>query len=218
MTDERLALARHRQVSRNMRMSVRGVVFSVIVMGIVASGLIPMSSTVASVLLALAGTLALTRTLRGLWAVRVARHLLGGWGRRRIGGRRGWRGPAQITGPVAGQAAIAAPPESADRRAVKVLTTGGDEPLVVRARARGLALVDRLDELRVLLADSALSGVLRRPVAEELARTETDLEALLMGLGELSRAEEAQRDDLLGRLAARLEVEVGVPAGLLVRG
>jgi hypothetical protein len=215
MTDQRLALARRRQVSRNMRMAVRGVAFSLIVMGIVVSGLIPMSSTVASVLLALAGTLALTRTLRGLWAVRVARHLLGGWSRRRIGGRWGGREPVQITGPVADQAALVAPAETADRRAVKVLTSEGDEPLVAQARARGLSLVDRLDELKVLLADVELSGVLRRPVAEELARTETDLEALLMALGELSRAEEAQRDDLLQRLAARLEVEVGVPAGLL---
>jgi len=214
MTDQQFALARRRQVSRNLRMSVRGVAFSLLVMGVVASGIIPMSSTVASVLLALAGTLALTRTLRGLWAVRVARHLLGGWSRRRIGGRRGWREwrePSQVAGPVAEPVAT----ETADRRAVKVLTSDGDEPLVVQARARGLALVDRLDALRVLLADGSLSGVLRRPVAEELARTETDLEALLVALGELSRAEETQRDDLLQRLAARLEVEVGVPAGLL---
>lgn len=212
MTDERLALARRRTVSRNLRMSVRGVAFAALVAGIVTSGVIPMSATAASMLLGLAGVLAVTRILRGLWAVRVARHLVGGWSRRRMG----WRQPMQITGPVAGQAALAAPKaESADRRAVKALTSEGDEPLVARARTRGLALVDRLDELKALLADTDLSGVLRRPVAEELARTETDLEALLLALSELSRAEEAQRDDLLGRLAARLEVEGAVPAGLL---
>jgi hypothetical protein len=212
MTDERLALARRRAVSRNLRMSVRGVAFSVLVAGIVTSGLIPMSATVASVLLGLAGALAVTRILRGLWAVRVARHLFGGWSRRRMA----WRQPLQVAGPVAGQVALPAPkPESADRRAVKALTSADDEPLVARARARGLSLVARLDELKALLADTDLSGVLRRPVAEELARTETDLEALLLALSELSRAEEAQRDDLLQRLAARLEIEGAVPAGLL---
>lgn len=206
MTDERLALARRRRVARNLRMSVRGVMFAGVVMAVVLSGVLPMAAGTSSVLLGLASVLAITRLVRGLWAVRVARHQLTGWRRRALPAP---VARAQITGPVAETR------ESPDRRAVRALTSKGGEPLVARARARGLAMVDRMEELNDLLADSALSSVLRRPVAEELARTESDLEALLSALTDLSRAETTQRDDLLQRLAARLEVDRAVPAGLL---
>jgi hypothetical protein len=204
MTDEHLALARRQRVSRNLRMSVRGVGFAMGIIGLVLSGIIPMGAGTSALLLALAGTLAFTRLLRGLWAVRVARHQLRGWRHRHLAGA-----PLALPGPVH------AAPESADRRAIRALTSHDDEPLVARARARGLEMVDRMDELKGLLADNALSSVLRRPVAEALARTETDVEALLGALTDLSHAEDAQRDDLLQRLAARLEVDRAVPAGLL---
>ncbi|MCB9765562.1 MAG: hypothetical protein H6739_37655 [Alphaproteobacteria bacterium] len=210
MTEEQLVLARQRHVARNLRRSVRGIFFALLVVGVVLSGALPMSATTANVLLVLAGTLGLTRAMRALWAVRVARHLLGGWGRRRIPGR--WR-------PVQALPAPAAPPESADRRAVRALTVNADEPLVERARVQALALVDRMEELRGLLADTDLSAVLRRPLAEALAGTEADLEALLQALSELSDSNEAsQRADLLQRLAARLEVDrLATPALLVAR-
>jgi len=174
-------------------MSVRGLAFSAVVVGIVLSGVIPMSGAAASLLMGLAGFLAVTRTLRGLWAVRVARQLVRGWGHRRLGrlAPRALPAPAEV---------------SADRRAVMALTAEADEPLVGRARQHALHLVDRGDELAALLADSALSPVLRRPVAEERARVEQDLEALLLALTELRQGEHEQRQDLQQQLAARLEV------------
>ncbi len=72
--------------------------------------------------------------------------------------------------------------------------------------------MDRGDELQSLLSDSGLSPVLRRPVAEERARVEQDLETLMLALAELRRGETEQRQDLLQRLAAKLEVDRAVLA------
>ena len=81
-----------------------------------------------------------------------------------------------------------------------------------RAREHALRLVDRGDELQALLAESSLSPVLRRPVAEERARVEQDLEALMLALTELRQSETEQRQDLLQALAAKLEVDRAVLA------
>lgn len=194
MTEDQLVRLHRRRIARNLRMSFRGLLFSAVVVGIVLSGAIPMSASAASLLLGLAGFLAVTRAVRGLWAVRVARQLVRGWGHRRLR-------------QVAPRALPAPAEESADRRAVMALTAEQDEPLVAQARQHALRLVDRGDELAALLADSALSPVLRRPVAEERARVEQDLEALMLALTELRQGEREQRQDLLQQLAARLEVD-----------
>ncbi|MCB9743547.1 MAG: hypothetical protein H6741_05930 [Alphaproteobacteria bacterium] len=202
MTEEQALLLQHRRrvVRRQARAAVRGVLFAAFVVGVVLSGALPMSAGTQALLLGLAGLLGVSRALRGLWAMRVARHLVHGWSARRLPGRR----PLALPGPV----------DSADRRAVLALTELPDEPLVSRAREHGLGLADRMGELQGILADGALSPALRRPVAEELARVERELEELLSALGELSGADRRQRVDLRSRLAARLEVDAQVPEGL----
>ncbi|MCB9742325.1 MAG: hypothetical protein H6741_25790 [Alphaproteobacteria bacterium] len=203
MTEEEAFLLQHRRrmLRRQARAAVRGVAFAVGVIALVLSGVLPMGPGTQTLLLGLAGFLAVTRALRGLWAMRVARHLMRGWSARRL--------------PQRARFALPAPPaESADRRAVLALTELPDEPLVARAREHGLALADRMGELKDILADAGLSAALRRPVAEELARVERELEELLSALGELSGADRRQRVDLLTRLAARLEVDAAVPEGL----
>lgn len=185
-----------RAVVRNLRMSARGVAFAALVAGVVVSGLLPMSASAGATLVTLAAALAFTRALRGLYAVRVARNQLRGWRRR--------RSPRAI-----------ATTASADERAIALLTQG-DAPVVQKARARGLELAAQVATARHLLEDPALSPVLRRPVAEQLTRTEGDLEALFDLLAELqATGAQARRDDLLQRLAARLEVD-RLPVGGLV--
>ena len=185
---------RHRMVRRQARAAARGVLFSLAVIGLALSGLLPMAASTQSLLLLLAGTLAITRLLRGLWAARVARHLAQGWvARHRLAPER---------------------PVSANRRAVLSLTELPDEPLVAQARRLGLAHVSRMEELQGILADPGLAAPLRRPVAEELARVEAELESLLAALVELTGADRRQRQDLLGQLSARLELEGPVPDGL----
>jgi hypothetical protein len=201
---------RRRYVRRQARAAVRGVLFALAVIGVVLSGALPMSAGLQSLVLTLAGVLAVTRLMRGLWAARVARHLAWGWHARRLSG------PRYALLPDTGRAvaALPPPPESANRRAVMALTDIGDEPLVERAREHGLRLVDRLSELQDVLADQELSPGLRRPVAEESARVEAELETLLSALGELGSADRRQRQDVLARLSARLEIDAELPAGL----
>jgi hypothetical protein len=205
MTEDELALVHRRRVARNLRMSFRGLLFSAVIVGIVLSGALPMSASAASMLMGLAGVLAVTRAVRGLWAVRVARQLVRGWGHRRLR-------------QVAPHRALPAPSQSADHRAVMALTADHEEPLVQRAREHALGRVSRGDELQSLLADSELSAVLRRPVAEERARVEADLEALMLALTELRQGEREQRHDLLQRLAARLEVDRALAPQLALGG
>lgn len=209
MTEDELALVHRRRVARNLRMSFRGLLFSAVIVGIVLSGALPMSATAASMLMGLAGVLAVTRAVRGLWAVRVARQLVRGWGHRRF---RRVAPQRALTGPTSGTT------QSADHRAVLALTTDQDEPLVQRAREHALGLVSRGDELQGLLADSGLSPVLRRPVAEERARIEADLEALMLALTELRQGEREERQDLLQRLAARMEVNRALAPQLSLGG
>jgi hypothetical protein len=109
------------------------------------------------------------------------------------------------------------PSESANRQAVRALTESPDDPLVERIRAHGLRLVDRMDGLKSILADAGLSAPLRRPVAEELARVETELEAILSAMGELAGSDRSSRQDLLSQLIARLEIDRQLPAGLYAR-
>ena len=201
MSDEALVLAhRQRIVRRQARAARRGVLFAMLVIGVTLSGVLPIPAATQSILLMLAGTLALTRMMRGLWAARVARHLMHGTVHRQLPGRR----HPQLT--VA--------QESANRRAVKALTESPDDPLVGRIRAYGLRLVDRMDALKDILADGSLSPALRRPVAEELARVETELEAILSAMGELAGTDRSSRQDLLSQLVARLEIDRALPAGL----
>lgn len=193
-----LDAAQRRSVRRNLRMAARGVAFSAVVAGVVVSGVLPMSATAGSTLLGLAAALAFTRGLRGLWAVRVARTRF-----------RGWRRRNHLPTP-------STPADlSADEQAILLLTQS-DEPLVGRAREQGRGLARQMSHLRALLEDRSLSPVLRRPVAEALTRTEGDLESLLDLLAELGAADaHARRTDLLQRLAAQIEVDRSLPAGLL---
>lgn len=214
MSDLALALSpQHRRylARRQGRRAVRGLVLAGLFAGALLGGLLPVPPQALPPLLALTAAFAGLRLLRGLWAVRVARHRVHGW-RARHGGP-GWR-TVELSAEEVARAARETAPESADRRALRLLTEGQSEPLLERAREHGLALVDRLGALRKVLTESELSRVLERPVAEELARTEAELEALVTALGELSRAEGRQRSDLLERLAARLEVDGTVEAGL----
>ncbi|MDG1484542.1 MAG: hypothetical protein P8R54_33455 [Myxococcota bacterium] len=201
MPEEAALVLAHRQriVVRQARAARRGVLFAMLVIGVTLSGILPIPAATQSILLALAATLGITRMMRGIWAARVARHLMRGSIQRRR------RGPPQLTDARA---------ESADRRAVKALTDGPDDPLVARIRAHGLRQVDRMEALRRILADAALSAALRRPVAEELARVETELEAILSAMGELAGADRSSRQDLLSQLVARLEVDTQLPAGI----
>ena len=204
MSEEALVLAhRQRIVRRQARAARRGVFFAVLIIGVTLSGALAIPAATQSVLLMLAGTLAITRLMRGLWAARVARHLVRGTVYRRLPGR---YPRALITAQTI--------QESANRRAVKALTESPDDPLVSRIRAHGLRLVDRMDELKRILADSSLSPALRRPVAEELVRVETELEAILSAMGELAGTDRGHRQDLLSQLVARLEIDRQLPAGL----
>ena len=187
-------LARRRFARRQARAAVRGLILAAGFAWLITSGLLAVPLAAKSVLLTLTGLFALTRLMRGLWAARVYRHLAYGWRRRHL--------PAQLPAPT-----------SPDRQAVLVLTER-DEPLIQRAREHGLALVDRMERLRTVLADAELSAGLRRPVAEELARLEEELEALMSLLGEVARPDRRSEQDVFGRLAARLEVASGVPDGL----
>ena len=203
MSEEALVLAhRQRIVRRQARAARRGILFALLIIGVTLSGVLPIPAATQSLLLMLAGTLALTRAMRGLWAARVARHLMRGTVYRQIPVR-----THQLTDRQRVQ-------ESADRRAVKALTDSTDDPLVTRIRTYGLSLVDRMEELKAILADSGLSPTLRRPVAEELARVETELEAILSAMGELAGTDRSHRQDLLGKLVARLEIDRQLPAGL----
>jgi hypothetical protein len=74
-----------------------------------------------------------------------------------------------------------------------------------------------MDGLKNILADAGLSAPLRRPVAEELARVETELEAILSAMGELAGSDRSSRQDLLSQLIARLEIDRQLPAGLYAR-
>lgn len=197
-------------VRRQLRAARRGLFLAALVYFVVLSGVLPMSAAAGNVLLGLATVLGITRAARGLWALRVARHLMMGWGARRGLGRRRY---PELAGPA--PASIEA--RTADQRAIFALTASADaDPggIYGQARTRGLALVQHLTELRALLADSTLAEVLRRPVAESLARAEDDLGALTHALTALSRADQADQPDLIEKLAARLEVEVPVPTGL----
>lgn len=198
--------ARRRWVAwRQYRAARRGVVLAGLVYFVVLSGALPMSAAAGNILLALATVLGITRAARGLWAMRVNQHLVDGWTARR-GLRRA---------PV--QQLTEAPTHSADERAILALTRTADSApagIYAQARTRGMALSAQMRELSELLADKELTEVLRRPVAEALARAEDDLGALTMALAELSRADRAEQPDLLERLAARLEVETPVPVGL----
>ena len=158
MPEEADLVLAHRQriVIRQASAARRGMLFAMLVIGVTLSGILPISAATQSILLALATTLGLTRMMRGIWAARVARHLMHGSIQRR---RR--LGPPPL---------LDAQAESADHRAVKALTNGPDDPLVARIRAHGLRQVDRMEALRRILADASLSTTLRRPVAEELAR------------------------------------------------
>ena len=187
-------------IIRQLRSSRRGLVLSAAFAAALLTGLLPVPAAALPVLLGLTALFGITRLMRGFWALRVARHRFSGWrARRHI---------------VEQSEATRIVPESADRRAGIALTPAGGEPLLGRVRERGLQLADRLTELRGILADAGLSPALRRPVAEALARSEEELEALLAAVGELARADERQREDLLARLAARLEIDEAVPSGL----
>lgn len=201
MSEEAALVLAHRQriVMRQASAARRGVLLAMLVIGVTLSGILPIPAATQSVLLVLAATLGLTRMMRGIWAARVARHLMRGSIQRR------GLGPPLLAD---------AHTESADRRAVKALTSGPDDPLVARIRAHGLRQVDRMEALRRILADASLSAALRRPVAEELARVETELEAILSAMGELAGADRSSRQDLLSQLVARLEVDRQLPAGI----
>jgi hypothetical protein len=205
MSEEAALVLAHRQriVRRQAAAARRGVLFAMLIIGVTLSGVLPIPAATQSVLLMLAAALAFTRLMRGLWAARVARHLMQGTVQRQLPHRR----------PVALLADPSAR-ESANHRAVKALTDIPDDPLVSRIREHGLRQVDRLDELKRILADGSLSPALRRPVAEELARVETELEAILSAMGELSGADRGSRQDLLSQLIARLEIDRQLPAGL----
>lgn len=196
-------------VRRQARMAGRGLVAAGLFATAILAGWLPIPAAFHPVLLGLTAMFAGTRLLRGMWAARVARHQFTGWRRRQ------W---ARTQGPAEAPAMVAPVPETADRRAVRVLTAGAQEPMVLRARVRGQHLADQLTELRGLLADGALSPPLRRPVAEALAHAESELESLLDAISAVLRADHRQRDDLLSELGARLEVEEGVPAGLYAVG
>lgn len=207
MSEEALVLAhRQRIVRRQARAARRGILFAAVVVGVTLSGALPISAATQSILLMLAGSLALTRMMRGLWAARVARHLMHGSVHRQLPNRT----PRTLRTDQA-------PQESANRQAVRALTESPDDPLVERIRSHGLRLVDRMDGLKNILADAGLSAPLRRPVAEELARVETELEAILSAMGELAGSDRSSRQDLLSQLIARLEIDRQLPAGLYAR-
>ncbi len=200
-------------VRRQLGAAARGLFLAGLVYFVVLSGVLPMTAATGNVLLGLATILGLTRAARGIWAMRVARHLMLGWGARRGLGRTA-SSRSMVTGPE--QAEVRAP-QSADQRAILALTSAADaapDGIYGQARARGLALVDEMATLRGLLADASLTEVLRRPVAEALARAEDDLGALTHALSALSRADQSDQPDLLAKLAARLEVEAPIPSGL----
>jgi hypothetical protein len=202
VNEEALVLARrHRVVRYQARTAARGVLLAVLVIGVTLSGAIPMAAGTQGMLLTLAVTLGLMRLLRGLWAARVARHLMVGWTARRLP-------------PTPARRLLPAPTEDANARAVRVLTDIPDEPLADTVRAHGLKMAGRMAALKGVLADSDLASSLRRPVAEELAHLEGELESLLGALGELARADRRQRQDLLSQLTARLELDRPLPAGL----
>lgn len=204
MSDEALVLAhRQRIVRRQARAARRGLLFAALVIGVTLSGALPLSAATQSIVLMLAGTLALTRIMRGMWAARVARHLMHGSVHRQLPSR----APRALL-------TDRAPQESANRRAVRALTESPSDPLVERIRVHGLRLVDRMDALKSILADGSLSAPLRRPVAEELARVETELEAILSAMSELAGTDRSSRQDLLSQLVARLEIDRQLPAGL----
>ena len=212
MSELPTALAPHHRrylIRRQARAAARGVVSAGLFAGALLSGLIPVPAAALPVLLGLTAAFAGLRLLRGMWAFRVARHRMTGWRSR----RQHWR-EVSLSPEHTAQVAARAVPETADRRAIRLLTEGQEEPLFAKAQEHGLALADRLVALRGVLAESELSKVLERPIAEELARTEQQLEALVGALSELGRADERQRGDLLERLAARLEVDRGVEPGL----
>ncbi len=215
MSELPLELAHHHRrhmIRRQGRAAFRGLVLAGIFASALVSGALPVPAAALPALLALTAAFAGLRLLRGLWAVRVARHQWYGWRARQVQ-RRGWR-TIEISAEEGAERTKAARPETADRRAIALLTEGQSEPLFERAKDHGLELADRLVELRAVLTEAELSKVLERPIAEELARTEQELEALVGALSELSRADERQRGDLLERLAARLEVDRSVEAGL----
>lgn len=195
-------------VRRQLRAARRGLVLAGLVYFVVLSGVLPMSAAAGNVLLGLATVLGLTRAARGLWAMRVARHLMLGW--------RARRGIARATAPRPLEA-VPSPELSADARAVLALTPAADSDpsgVVGQARTRALALVHEMATLRGLLADRTLTEVLRRPLAEALARAEDDLGALTHALTAVAHADRSDQPDLLARLAARLEVEAPLPTGL----
>lgn len=201
---------RQYSVRRQLRAARRGLVLSALVYAVVLGGILPMSAFAGNVLLVLATILGITRAARGLWALRVARHLMMGWGARRGIGRQRY---PELAAPTEAPTLV----RTADQRAIVALTPaaeGDPNGIYGQARSRGLALVDEMTELRALLGDTTLTEVLRRPVAESLARAEDDLGALTHALSALSRADQAEQPDLLEKLAARLEVEAPVPSGL----
>jgi hypothetical protein len=168
-----------------------------------------MTAGTGQLLLGLATVLGITRAARGLWALRVAGHLMRGWGAR--------RGIGRVSIEVPGQAQPIPVQPTADHRALHVLTpdaTAQPDGIHAQARKRGTTLVDELGTFRRLLADPSLSEILRRPVAESMARAEDDLGALTHALTALARADRAEQPDLLEKLAARLEVEQPIPVGL----
>lgn len=194
--------ARQRWVAwRQLRAARRGLVLAALVYTVVLSGALPMSAAAGNLLLGLATILGITRAARGIWAMRVNQHLVDGWT-----ARRGLRrvAPAQLE----------TCDQTADERAIVALTRTADsapDSIYAQARARALSLTAELSELRELLADPSLTEVLRRPVAETLARTEDDLGALTLVLSELSQT---NQPDLLERLTAHLEVETPMPVNL----
>ncbi|MED5370724.1 MAG: hypothetical protein VX899_06910 [Myxococcota bacterium] len=158
-------------------------------------------------LVALAGLFVVTRGLMASRRVRTARHLF--WAARRRAQHRAEDTPKALPAPQSR-------PESASQRAVRLLTAVlGDEAIVHEGRAHGLSLASRLDELKELLADPELQPTLRRPVAEEATRLESELEGLLELLAQYGRADRQARQDLAQRLEAHIETESLVPAGLL---
>lgn len=154
-------------------------------------------------LLALYALAVLGRTFRATRRVRSARHLWWAWRHRR----------AHVDAPGA-PLQIAA--ESPSRRAVRVLADGlSDAPLAESARVHGFGLADRLDELKGLLGDADLLPSLRRPLADEAARVEQELEGLLDALGRYAHADRHTHTDLRRRLDAMIEAEALAPQGLL---